>query len=98
MVNVSFRKDADKLEKMKAVREATKRVALGPDSLPSICLYTVLNSNGTVTGAEISEDSSLLALGFSENIIKVFSLTPQKLRGLKSADKLQDIDRETGME
>ena len=38
-----FRRDIDKVEKVKAMREATKRVALGPDNLPSICFYTMLN-------------------------------------------------------
>lgn len=90
------RRDIDKMEKLKAIREASKRVALSPEILPSICLYTLLNSNNSVTAAEICEDSSLLAIGFSDAIIKVFSLTPQKLRGMKSAEALQDVDREAG--
>lgn len=36
----------------------------------------------------------MLAVGFSESIIKVWSLLPQKLRCMKSADELQEIDRE----
>ncbi|XP_022195379.1 transcription initiation factor TFIID subunit 5 [Nilaparvata lugens] len=87
-------KDADKIEKIKAMREATKRVTLGPECLPSICCYTLLNANHTVTCAEISEDSSTLAVGFSDSIIKVWSLMPQKLRAMKSAEQLQDIDQE----
>lgn len=50
-----------------------------------------------MTCAEISEDSSLLAVGFNDSFIKVWSLVPQKLRSMKSADQLQDIDREAGM-
>lgn len=42
-------KDADKLEKIKALREASKRVNLSPDSLPSVCFYTILNSFYCVT-------------------------------------------------
>lgn len=42
-------KDVDKMEKIKALRESTKRVNLGPDLLPSICMYTLLNANHTVT-------------------------------------------------
>ncbi|XP_046385251.1 transcription initiation factor TFIID subunit 5 [Ischnura elegans] len=87
-------KDADKLEKIKAMREASKRVALGPDNLPSICFYTLLNTVQTVTCAEIAEDTSLLAVGFSDSVLKVWSLLPQKLRAMKSADQLADIDRE----
>ncbi|KAG8034183.1 hypothetical protein G9C98_001267 [Cotesia typhae] len=87
-------KDVDKLEKVKALREASKRVALGPDSLPSICFYTLLNAVHTITSAEISEDSSLLAVGFSDSTLKVWSLVPQKLKSMKSAEALADIERE----
>nr|CAD7439809.1 unnamed protein product [Timema bartmani] len=87
-------KDADKMEKVKALREASKRVTLGPDSLPSICFYTLLNSSQVVTSAEVAEDSSLLAVGFTDAVIKVWTLVPQKLRAMKSSEQLQDIDRE----
>ena len=42
-VSFCFRRDIDKVEKVRALREASKRVALGPDNLPSICFYTMLN-------------------------------------------------------
>lgn len=38
------RKDADKLERLNAQRELSKRVHLGTDNLPSICFYTFLNA------------------------------------------------------
>ena len=41
----SSRRDIDKVEKVKALREASKRVTLGPDTLPSICCYTMMNCN-----------------------------------------------------
>ncbi|KAL7022472.1 hypothetical protein ACKWTF_012254 [Chironomus riparius] len=81
-------------EKIKALREAQKRVDLGPDCLPSVCYYTLLNSLHTVTCAEIAEDSSFIAIGFSNAKIKIWSMTPAKLRELKSAEELKDIDRE----
>ncbi|XP_046457923.1 transcription initiation factor TFIID subunit 5-like [Daphnia pulex] len=87
-------RDIDKLEKVRALREASKRVALGPDNLPSICFYTMLNCAETVTCVEFCEDSSLLAVGFSDSILKVWSLVPQKLRAMKPAEQLADIDKE----
>ena len=39
------RKDSDKLVKITLLREATKRVTLSPDNLPSICFYSVLNAH-----------------------------------------------------
>lgn len=87
-------RDNDKNEKIKALREAQKRVNLGPDSLPSVCYYTLLNSLYTVTCAEIAEDSSLIAIGFSDATIKVWAMTPAKLREIKSTEQLKDIDRD----
>lgn len=37
-------KDSDKLDKIMYMKEATKRLRLGPEALPSICFYTFLNS------------------------------------------------------
>ena len=39
------RKDSDKLVKITLLREAAKKVTLGPDNLPSICFYSVLNAH-----------------------------------------------------
>lgn len=54
----------------------------------------MLNSTHTVTCADISDDSSLLAVGFSNSSVRVWTLTPYKLHGMKSVEKLADIDRE----
>lgn len=67
-----FRKEIDKVEKGKALREASKRVQLGPDSLPSICFYTLLNSGHTAISCDICDDSTLLAVGFNNSNIKVY--------------------------
>lgn len=50
----------------------------------------------SVTTAEVAEDSSLLATGFSDSSIKVWSLVPQKLRLMKTGEPLQEINREAG--
>lgn len=36
----------------------------------------------------------MLAVGFIDSIVKVWSLVPQKLKTMKSADQLQDINIE----
>ena len=45
---------------------------------------------------DISEDSSLLGAGFADSKVRVWSLTPQKLRSVKSAVDLTQIDKEAG--
>lgn len=42
-------KDIDKQEKIKALREASKRVCLSADTLPSVCFYSILNAVHSVT-------------------------------------------------
>ncbi|KAJ8961724.1 hypothetical protein NQ318_021324 [Aromia moschata] len=88
-------KDNDKLEKVKALREASKRVTLGPDSLPSCCCYTLLNANYSVCCVEITEDSSMLAVGFNDSVVKVWTLIPQKLKTMKSAEQLEEVNVES---
>ncbi len=46
-----------------------------------------------MTCVEISEDTSLLAVGFSDSKLKIFSLVPAKLRGMKKAEDLSLVDK-----
>ncbi|XP_060063329.1 transcription initiation factor TFIID subunit 5-like [Ylistrum balloti] len=88
-------KDSDKIEKITVFREATKRVKVNSTCMPSICFYTLLNSFQGATCVEISEDSSLLAAGFSNSAIRVFSLLNSvKLRTMKKSKDLDIIDKE----
>lgn len=44
--------------------------------------------------AEITEDSSMLAVGFNDSIVKVWTLVPQKLKAMKSAEQLEEVNIE----
>jgi len=87
-------RDVDKLEKAKALRESAKRATLGSDKLPSICMYTLLNVDNLVCCIKWTDDGSLMAVGFSTALIKIWSLTPMKLKKIKAATDLTEIDRE----
>lgn len=87
-------KDMDKIEKISAFREAMKRLKLGPDTMPSICFYTFINSYRGVTAIDFTDDSSLICAGFADGIIRVWSLTPSKLRSVKNTSELNIIDKE----
>ena len=41
---VVFRRDCEQLAKFTAFKESAKCVPLGPDHLPSVCCYTLLNT------------------------------------------------------
>ncbi len=38
----------------------------------------------------------MLAVGFADSRIKIWSLVPQKLKTMKNAEQLQDVNLETG--
>ncbi|KAL8187403.1 UNVERIFIED_CONTAM: Transcription initiation factor TFIID subunit 5 [Gekko kuhli] len=88
-------KDSDKLDKIMNMKEATKRVRLGPDCLPSICFYTFLNAYQGLTAVDFTDDSSMIVGGFADSTVRVWSVTPKKLRSVKSAADLSLIDKES---
>ena len=45
---------------------------------------------------EFSDDSTMIAAGFDDSTIRVWSLTPRKLRTLKTPYELARIDKEAG--
>ncbi|XP_018408900.1 PREDICTED: transcription initiation factor TFIID subunit 5 [Nanorana parkeri] len=87
-------KDSDKLDKIMIMKEAAKRVRLSPDFLPTICFYSFLNAYQGLTAVDVTDDSSMIAGGFADSTVRVWSLTPRKLRSVKSTSDLGVIDKE----
>ncbi|KAF9286139.1 Transcription initiation factor TFIID subunit 5 [Mortierella alpina] len=77
-------KGSDIHSEIEALRDARKRAALGPTSLPSICAYTFHNASENINCVAVSEDATLMAAGFSESYVRLWSLTGEKLRGFRS--------------
>ncbi|EDO33060.1 predicted protein, partial [Nematostella vectensis] len=87
-------KDSDKIHKAQILRESAKKLKLSAEVLPSICFYSLLNANEGVNCATISEDAALLSAGFEDSTIRIWTLTPRKLRMLKPPSELNKIDKE----
>ncbi|KAF9202625.1 Transcription initiation factor TFIID subunit 5 [Haplosporangium sp. Z 27] len=77
-------KGSDIQAEIEALRDSRKRVALGPSSLPSICAYTFHNAHENINCVAVSEDTTLMAAGFSESYVRLWSLNGEKLRGFRS--------------
>ena len=58
---------------------------LAADSLPSVCFYSVMNSGVSVSAIETSDDSSLLAIGFTNSHIKVKTCEKRRMIGCVSS-------------
>ncbi|KAJ1825030.1 Transcription initiation factor TFIID subunit 5 [Coemansia sp. RSA 2671] len=82
---------AQQIADLKALR---KRVKLGPAALPSICMYTLHNTSNSLTCATVSDDLSLMAGGFSESYVKIWSLKNEPLRGFVGTINPMSINSE----
>lgn len=91
-------KDVDKQDRVIAQKEASLRKRLSSENLPSICMYTVFDAkeahNSAALCSTISEDSSIIAIGFSNSTIRIWALTPNKLNQLKAGHELEELDKE----
>ncbi|PAA80411.1 hypothetical protein BOX15_Mlig017152g2, partial [Macrostomum lignano] len=87
-------RDRDRVERRQRARDLQKRQRLGPQSLPSCCLYTAHNSSDErVTACDISEDGLLLCCGTEHSAIKAWALSSRDgLEELLSAEELDKLD------
>ncbi|KAB0369441.1 hypothetical protein FD755_019446 [Muntiacus reevesi] len=82
-------------EALEALQESIKRVRDGPPSLTTICLYAFYNTEQQLNTAEVSPDRRLLAAGFDNSCIKVWSLRSKKFN---SEPRQEDEDDSAGLE
>ncbi|KAK2083118.1 hypothetical protein P7K49_038354 [Saguinus oedipus] len=76
---------------LEVLQESIKRVKDGPPSVTTICFYAFYNNTEQMLNtAEISPDSKLLAAGFDNSCIKLWSLRCKKL---KSEPHQVDVSR-----
>lgn len=66
------------IQKVKESRDAIRLDNLQV-SLPTVCMYTFHNTNGGMTSLEFSDDSRLVAAGFQDSFIKIWSLDGSSL-------------------
>ncbi|ODQ66045.1 WD40 repeat-like protein, partial [Nadsonia fulvescens var. elongata DSM 6958] len=55
--------------------------------LPSVCMYTFHNTHDSLNCLEFSDDSTLVAGGFSDSFIKIWSLNGKKLNSVLRNDQ-----------
>ncbi|KAG5518166.1 hypothetical protein PMAC_003352 [Pneumocystis sp. 'macacae'] len=79
-------KAIDVEKEIEVIKDLRKRLILGPQaSLPSVCMYTFHNTHDSLNCADISENASLIACGFSESYIRVWNTTINKITNTDSS-------------
>ncbi|KAF6066928.1 WD domain, G-beta repeat family protein [Candida albicans] len=83
-------KDANDIKKMIIqVEDSRSKIKLGAiqASLPSVCMYTFHNTNNNMTCIEFNDDSTLVAAGFQDSYIKLWSLDGKPLKSVLKRDR-----------
>lgn len=71
-----------------AVEDSRSKMKLGAiqASAPSVCMYTFHNTNNDMTCLEFNEDSNVVAAGFQDSFIKLWSLDGRPLKSVIKRD------------
>ncbi|ODV80000.1 TFIID and SAGA subunit [Suhomyces tanzawaensis NRRL Y-17324] len=71
-----------------AVEDSRSKIKLGAiqASAPSVCMYTFHNTNNDMTCIEFNEDSNMVAAGFEDSFIKLWSLDGKPLKSIFKRD------------
>lgn len=64
---------------VKESRQKFNLIGAPSPALPSVCMYTFHNTNDGLACVDFSQDATLVATGFQEAYIKIFSLTGKPL-------------------
>ncbi|XP_016396140.1 TAF5-like RNA polymerase II p300/CBP-associated factor-associated factor 65 kDa subunit 5L [Sinocyclocheilus rhinocerous] len=65
---------------LEALQDCIKRVREGAPSLTTVCFYAFQHTDQLLNTAEVSADSRLLAAGFDNSAVKLWSLRARKLK------------------
>ncbi|KAK7694760.1 hypothetical protein QCA50_001948 [Cerrena zonata] len=63
---------------------SSQQATVRSKALPSVCAYTLHDVGEGAPCATFSQDTSLMAAGFSESYVRLWSLKGEKLKGLRS--------------
>ncbi|XP_072265333.1 TAF5-like RNA polymerase II p300/CBP-associated factor-associated factor 65 kDa subunit 5L [Pyxicephalus adspersus] len=65
---------------LEQLHDCIKKVKDGPPSLTTVCFYAFYNTDNLLNTAEISPNGKLLAAGFDNSSVKLWSLRSKKLK------------------
>lgn len=87
---------ADKMDWLLYYKDIEQRIKLTGDQRISCVYYSILNSNNGLqpTSVTFSDDSTMCAAGFEDGLIRVFSISTETLKRLKTPEEVMDMDKD----
>ncbi|VVT55043.1 uncharacterized protein SAPINGB_P004396 [Magnusiomyces paraingens] len=85
---------ADIAAEIQAVKDSRNRITIGTTqtALPSVCMYTFHNTHDDLNNLTFSADASLVATGFADSFIKIWSLKGKRLKSVLRDDEYNYVD------
>ncbi|CEP21501.1 TAF5 [Cyberlindnera jadinii] len=79
----------DLKREIQAVRDSRDKIKLDTiqAAAPSVCMYTFHNTNNELTTLEFNEDSTMIAGGFQDSYIRLWSIDGSPLQSVLKSDK-----------
>ena len=90
-IPIPTRQEREVLSKEPLFKAWLQQARLSASDLPCVCFYSFLNCHDNLNCISINSTGSMICVGFSDSKIRIWSLTPLKLRGLKAPDLLADL-------
>ncbi|KZP04152.1 TFIID and SAGA subunit [Athelia psychrophila] len=78
--------------------DSPQNATLRARALPSVCAYTLHDAGEGAPCTTFSPDTSLMAAGFAESYIRIWSLKGEKLRGLRSDFQASSIQNSSSIQ
>lgn len=83
-------KTSDIMAEVQAVKDSVHKISIGATiqtALPSVCMYTFHNTHDDMNNLTFSNDSTLVAAGFQDSFIKIWSLKGKRLQSVLKDDE-----------
>ncbi|EJD55553.1 WD40 repeat-like protein [Auricularia subglabra TFB-10046 SS5] len=100
-------KTVDVRREVEKIRDARKRIrldlpgfasvsvdadpAVRARALPSVCAYTFQDASDSITCSTFSQDTTILAAGFTESYIRLWNIKGERLKGMRSDFELSTV-------
>lgn len=78
------------------IHDSRSKININPSqaALPSFCMYTFHNTNNDLTTLEFNDDSTVVAGGFQDSFIKLWSIDGSPLKSVLKNDPLNDENQD----
>ncbi|PWA02074.1 hypothetical protein BB558_001793 [Smittium angustum] len=85
-------KVSDVVKQIEKLKDLSKRARVDPNNLPSVSMFTLHNTDYSMSSTTISDNFELLAAGFSDSYIKIWNIKKDPIRRFTNQFNIATIE------